>query len=109
MKSPQVIYIELDKCKQQLDALYSQMLELEKRMMSGAAAMQPPKSTGMMAKLNPMASVPDLDALADVFAEMPEYLELRAEERSFRKTYEGLQLELAQLLINQYLQGGEHV
>lgn len=108
MKSPQVLYIELNKCKQHLDELFTKMKALEERMMSGVAAMQPPENTGMMAKLNPMANMPDLDAIADIFADMPEYLELRAQERSFRKTYDNLQLELAQLLINQYLKGGEH-
>ncbi|MCG9753203.1 hypothetical protein L1D54_22445 [Vibrio brasiliensis] len=108
MKSPQVIYIEMNKCKQQLDALYDQMKALEKNMMSGVEAIKPPESTGMIAKLNPMASMPDLDAIADIFADMPQYLELRAQERSFRQTFEKLSLELSQLLVNQYLQGGEH-
>lgn len=108
MKTPQVIYIEMNKCKQQLDTIFDQMKTLESKMMSGVAEIQPPESTGMMAKLNPMANMPDLDVIADIFADMPKYLELRAQERSFRQTYENLQLELSQLLVNQYLQGGEH-
>ena len=105
MKSIQVIYIELHKCKQHLDVLFDQMEALEKGMLAGVEALQP-KKKGILAKFNPMADMPDLDGLMETFSVMPQYLELRAQERSFRKSFEQLHLELAQQLVNQHLHQG---
>ncbi len=107
MKTPQLLYLEIKKSTERLAMLQGDSSIIEAQLRASAEALAPPepKKSGMLAKMNPLADMPDLGAIDELFNLLPVFLEKRQEMKDEQLNLNCLHLQLAHLLVEQHLQG----